>query len=251
MFVSGVQQSDSVMHTHISTLSDSFPVWVITEYWVESFSTLRLSPALLLPPVSPPLSILLLPSVHSLHCLSHLFCLLLTPSPATPPFSCVKGCGIRLCWARQSSGGAPRKAPVPVRWSPRRSRRPPARLCPAPSRRPASARLPALGVCFLPSLDHFDFSLSLYSEVFSWSFQLGTCPSPDLSCLRGMFTFGPKRRKAESRAPLLSCPLVHSTMLRRGAGCEAGGSWAGAAAAYWRTGRICQLCPAKQETFNE
>ena len=32
---SGVQQSDSVRHTHLYSFSDSFPIWVITEYWVE------------------------------------------------------------------------------------------------------------------------------------------------------------------------------------------------------------------------
>ena len=32
VLVSGVQQSDSVMHIHASTFSDSFPVQVITEY---------------------------------------------------------------------------------------------------------------------------------------------------------------------------------------------------------------------------
>ena len=35
VLVSGVQQSDLVMHIHVSILSDSFPIWLITEYWVE------------------------------------------------------------------------------------------------------------------------------------------------------------------------------------------------------------------------
>ena len=34
VLVSGVQQNDSVIHVSIF-FSDSFPIWVITEYWVE------------------------------------------------------------------------------------------------------------------------------------------------------------------------------------------------------------------------
>ena len=35
MIISAVQQSDSVIHVHIHSLSDSFPTQIITEYWVE------------------------------------------------------------------------------------------------------------------------------------------------------------------------------------------------------------------------
>ena len=33
--VSGVQHSDSVIHIHVSTFSNSFPIYIITEYWAE------------------------------------------------------------------------------------------------------------------------------------------------------------------------------------------------------------------------
>ena len=33
MLVSGVQQSESVIHIHISTLLDTFPIEVIVDYW--------------------------------------------------------------------------------------------------------------------------------------------------------------------------------------------------------------------------
>ena len=36
MVISAVQQSDSVIHTHIHSFSDSFPIEFFTEYWVES-----------------------------------------------------------------------------------------------------------------------------------------------------------------------------------------------------------------------
>ena len=35
VLVSGVQHSDSVIHIHVSTFSNSFPIYVITEYWAE------------------------------------------------------------------------------------------------------------------------------------------------------------------------------------------------------------------------
>ena len=40
VLISAVQLSESIIHIHISTLLDSFPISVITEYW-EEFLVLR------------------------------------------------------------------------------------------------------------------------------------------------------------------------------------------------------------------
>ena len=33
VIISAVAQSDSVIRTHIHSLSESFPIWIITEHW--------------------------------------------------------------------------------------------------------------------------------------------------------------------------------------------------------------------------
>ena len=45
VFVSGVEVSESVLHTYIHSFLDSFPIYIITVYWVE-FSVLYSRPLL-------------------------------------------------------------------------------------------------------------------------------------------------------------------------------------------------------------
>ena len=40
VLVSGVQQSESVIHVHMSILLESFPIWAFTEYCIEFLSLL-------------------------------------------------------------------------------------------------------------------------------------------------------------------------------------------------------------------
>ena len=126
---------------------------------------------------------------------------------------------------------------------------------PTPSIHPVSPSFainlpsPALSVCFPLIQDGFD----ALSPSLGLKLSVDTGPSPALSCFRGMFTFGPKQRRAENKASLLSCPF----------GCTAR-CWAeilatkldsspqlGYLLRYWWTGRICLLCSARQEMFNE
>ena len=44
IMIMSATQSDSVIHTHIDSISDSFPIKIITEYWVEFPVLYRRSP---------------------------------------------------------------------------------------------------------------------------------------------------------------------------------------------------------------
>ena len=159
-----------------------------------------------------------------------------------------------------------KKKSIPVWWSP--SSHPPAHLCPAPPQLPASARdplplpsiqsalpLPSISLappsaCAFPSSR---MALMLSLQVLAWSFQLIQVHHLPWVVLEACLLLVPNKEEQRTRLPFFPAPLgaQHAAEPKSWLRSLAAPPQLGYLLRYWWTGRICLLCSARQEMFNE